>query len=187
MRDRIADIELTCIDHGAHAVLIPAQALGKSGYESVEALDADIAFQTRLERLRLAAGVLMGLGDVSGRAEPSMILIAAPQAGGLICTRDFRAQRCNAAIGLRSAINVASACALPGSVAADLVAIPSGAPLLISLEHPSGALAARLELAGSGEHLSIVRCSLVLTARALMDGNVLLPHSVWDGARYFGR
>jgi 4-oxalomesaconate tautomerase len=186
-RDRIADIELTCIDHGDPAVLIPAHALGKSGYESVEALDADVAFRARLERLRLAAGVLMGLGDVSARAGPSMILIAAPRAGGLICTREFRAQRCQASIGLRSAISVASACALPGSVAADIAPIPSGSPLLISLEHPSGALSARLELAGSAEQLRVVHCSLVLTARALMDGNVLVPHSVWDGARYFGR
>ena len=39
-----------------------------------------------------------------------------------------------------------------------------------------------LEVAGSGEHFSVRRSGLMRTARALMDGEVLVPCAVWDGS-----
>jgi 4-oxalomesaconate tautomerase len=181
-RDSIEGIAITCIDNGMPVVVIGAAALGKSGYETPAELDADASFKARLERLRLAAGSLMGLGDVTKKVVPKMTLIAPPHAGGHVCTRTFIPHRCHAAIGVLGAVSVATACALPGSVAEDIARRAQGSPVVLSVEHPSGEFTVTLEIAGSGADFSVRRSGLMRTARALMTGEVLVPASVWDGA-----
>jgi 4-oxalomesaconate tautomerase len=180
-RDRVEGIDVTCIDNGMPVVLIPAQALGKSGYESPKDLDADLEFKARLERVRLAAGRLMGLGDVTSKVVPKMTLIAPARAGGHVSTRTFIPHRCHAAIGVLGAVSVATACVLPGSVAEGIAHIPDGSPRLMSVEHPSGEFTVTLEVTGSGDQFSVGRSGILRTARALMQGSVLIPHAVWDG------
>jgi 4-oxalomesaconate tautomerase len=182
-RHRVDGIEVTCIDNGMPVVVIPARALGKSGYESPRDLDADQEFKARLERVRLAAGVLMGLGDVASKVVPKMTLIASARAGGDVCTRTFIPHRCHAAIGVLGAVSVATACVMPGSVAEGIARVPDGSPIVISVEHPSGEFTVTLELSGAGEQFSVGRSGILRTARALMSGAVLIPQSVWDGKR----
>jgi len=181
-RDRVNGIDVTCVDNGMPVVVIPANALGKTGYESPKDLDADVAFKRRLEELRLAVGPLMGLGDVRDKVVPKMTLIAPPRAGGHVCTRTFIPHRCHAAIGVLGAVSVATACVLPGSVADGIVKKPSGNPLIISVEHPSGEFTVTLEVSGSGADFKVGRSGILRTARALFEGRVLVPRSVWDGA-----
>ncbi len=70
-RDTIEGVEVTCIDNGMPVVLIRAADLGKTGYESPDALEADTALREKVERIRLAAGPMMNLGecDTQERAE----------------------------------------------------------------------------------------------------------------------
>jgi 4-oxalomesaconate tautomerase len=180
-RDRVEGIDVTCIDNGMPVVLIAASALGKSGYESPAQLDADREFKARLERVRLAAGALMGLGDVSNKVVPKMTLIAPALAGGDVCTRTFIPHRCHAAIGVLGAVSVATACVMPGSIAEGIARIPGGSPIVMSVEHPSGEFTVTLEVSGAGEQFSVGRSGILRTARALMEGAVLIPRSVWDG------
>jgi 4-oxalomesaconate tautomerase len=182
-RARVEGIEVTCIDNGMPVVVIPAGALGKTGYETPAELDADRDFKARLERVRLAAGSLMGLGDVTTKVVPKMTLIAAPRSGGHVCTRTFIPHRCHAAIGVLGAVSVATACVLPGSVAEGIAHVPHGSPVLLSVEHPSGEFTVTLEVTGSGEHFSVGRSGILRTARALMEGSALIAHSIWDGVR----
>jgi len=161
-------------------VVIPAASLGKTGYESPLDLDADQAFKARLEKVRLAAAVLMGLGDVTRKVVPKMTLIAAPQAGGHVCTRTFIPHRCHAAIGVLGAVSVATACVMPGSVAEGIARIPQGSPRVMSVEHPSGEFTVTLEISGTGENFTVGRSGIVRTARALMEGRVLIPSAVWE-------
>jgi 4-oxalomesaconate tautomerase len=181
-RDTVEGIDVTCIDNGMPVVVIPAAALGKSGYESPAELDADTAFKARLERVRLAAGALMGLGDVTKKVVPKMTLIAPPRAGGHVSTRTFIPHRCHAAIGVLGAVSVATACVMPGSVAAGIARAPALSPLVMSVEHPSGEFTVTLEIAGSGADFSVRRSGLMRTARALMSGDVLVPAAVWEGS-----
>jgi 4-oxalomesaconate tautomerase len=125
-RDRIDGIDITCIDNGMPVVVVPARSLGKSGYETPRELDADRDFKVRLENLRLVAGELMGLGDVSHKVVPKMALIAPARAGGHVCTRSFIPHRCHSAIGVLGAVSVATACVMPGSVAEGIATIPPG-------------------------------------------------------------
>ena len=180
-RDRVEGIDVTCIDNGMPVVVIPASAYGKSGYESPADLDADREFKARLEQLRRAVGPLMGLGDVGDKVVPKMALIAPPRSGGHVCTRTFIPIRCHAAIGVFGAVSVATACVMPGSVAQGIALIPKGAPNIFSVEHPSGELTVTLEFSGSGADFKVERSGILRTARALFEGHVLVPRSVWSG------
>ncbi|MFO7275721.1 MAG: 4-oxalomesaconate tautomerase [Pseudomonadota bacterium] len=182
-RDRVEGIDVTCIDNGMPVVVIPAQSLGKTGYESPRELEADTEFRKRLEAVRLAAGPLMGLGDVREKVVPKMTLIAPPRAGGHVCTRTFIPHKCHAAIGVLGAVSVATACVMPGSVAEGIVKVPSGNPLILSVEHPTGEFTVTLEVSGTGENFQVGRSGILRTARALFEGHVLVPRAVWDGTR----
>ncbi len=87
--DGVGRLEITCIDNGMPMVLMRAADLGRTGYETVAALNADQELKQRLEALRLKAAVLMGLGDVSAKPFPKMCLLAPPRDGGSVCTRCF--------------------------------------------------------------------------------------------------
>lgn len=175
VRDIVEGIEVTCIDNGMPVVIIPAAALGKTGYESPKDLENDKDFRKRLEAIRWAAGEKMGLGDVRDKVVPKMSLIAAPVAGGHVSTRTFIPHKCHTAIGVLGAVSVATACALPGSVAQGISKSVSGSPLLMSVEHPTGEFTVALEIARSGSDFKVTRSGILRTARALMEGSVLLP------------
>ncbi len=180
-RDTINGIEVTCIDNGMPVVVIPASSLGKTGYESPRELESDQEFRKKLEALRLAAGPLRGLGDVKDKVVPKMSLIAPPRAGGHVCTRTFIPHKCHAAIGVLGAVSVATACVMPGSVAKGIAKIASGKPIVMSVEHPSGEFTVQLEVTGEGEDFGIGRSGILRTARALFEGHLLVPQSVWEG------
>src|SRR5882672_785115 len=180
-RDAVEGIEVTCIDNGMPVVVIPAASLGKTGYESPQELDGDAEFKRRLEKLRLALGPLMGLGDVRDKVVPKMTLIAPPRAGGHVSTRTFIPVRCHAAIGVLGAVSVATACVLPGSVAAGIAKRASGQPLIFSVEHPSGEFTVTLEVSGTGADFKVGRSGILRTARALFEGHALVAQAIWSG------
>jgi 4-oxalomesaconate tautomerase len=181
--DELDGIKATLIDNGMPVTVLRAADFGKSGYETPAELDADKNFKQRLEQIRLIAGDRMGLGDVRSKVVPKMTLIAPPRHGGELTTRTFIPHRCHAAIGVLGAVTVATACVLPGSVASGVVSVPQGAVRRLSLEHPSGEFSLEIELGTARDGgLSVVRSSLIRTARALFRGDVLIPARVWDGA-----
>ena len=73
--DVLDGVAVTCIDNGMPVVLLRAQELGCSGYESPAQLDADVALRARLESIRMQAGLAMNLGDVRQRNVPKMCLV----------------------------------------------------------------------------------------------------------------
>jgi len=180
--DTINGIDATLIDNGMPVVVLRASDFGKSGYENPAELDADRKFKARLEEIRIAAGERMGLGDVGSKVVPKMTLIAPPREGGHVATRTFIPHKCHAAIGVLGAVTVGTACVLPGSVAAGLIAAAEGRVKQLSIEHPSGEFSVEIEVdLGDGGGFKVVRSSLIRTARALFRGEVLVPSSVWDG------
>ena len=168
----LGPIEVTCLDNGMPMVLLRAKDVHRQGNESVAQLNADAELKGWLERLRLAAGVRMGLGDVSGKPFPKMCLLAEPDSGGTVATRCFIPHVCHDAIGVLAAVTVATACVMPGSVADGLARIKVGSA--ISVEHPSGEFSVQLEMdpARPGQ---VLRAALLRTARLLMRGEVYVP------------
>jgi 4-oxalomesaconate tautomerase len=165
--DEIGGVAVTLIDNGMPCVVMAALELGVSGTESREELDANTALKARLEALRLKAGPMMNLGDVTKQSVPKLTLVSAPRSGGAISTRTFIPHRCHASIGVLGAVSVATACALEGSPAAALASIPEGLRKTLRIEHPSGATAIVLETAPDGSPAS---AAILLTARKLFDG-----------------
>ena len=173
--DVIDGIEATCIDNGMPTVVLRAVDLGIAGDESPATLEANELFRRRLENIRLQAGELMKLGDVSTTTVPKMSLVSAARAGGSICTRTFIPHRCHDAIGVLGAVSVATALRLPGGVGSELLHLGDD-PDLVEIEHPTGAFAARVELADGPAGPSVGRSGIVRTARKLFDG-VVFPTS----------
>ena len=124
VRDVIDGITVTCIDNGMPLVIFKAADVGRTGYESVDQLNADTELKARIERLRIACGHAMKLGDVTAKNYPKMTLISAPRAGGAISTRSFIPHVCHDAIGVLAAVTVATACVLDGSTTQGIAVVP---------------------------------------------------------------
>ncbi|MFC4948189.1 4-oxalomesaconate tautomerase [Pseudonocardia sp. GCM10023141] len=174
--DVVDGIRVTCIDNGMPVVCIAAEDLGITGAESPADLEADATLTAAVERIRLAAGPLMGLGDVGAATTPKMSLLAPPRHGGAISTRTFIPHRVHEAIGVLGAVSVATACLVPGSVAAAIAVGATGGgtdggAVELDVEHPSGHFTVSLDVAADG---AVRRAGLLRTARLLMRGEVLV-------------
>ena len=178
--DVIDGLPVTCIDNGMPMVLLRAADVGRRGDESVAALNDDEELKARIETLRLKAGALMGLGDVSQKNYPKMCLIAPPLAGGSIATRCFIPHVCHDAIGVLAAVTVATACVLDGSIAAGIAVMPAGRIKTVAVEHPTGEFSVELELDPNNSQ-NVIRAALLRTARLIMRGEVMIPSSIWKG------
>ena len=178
VRDVIDGITVTCIDNGMPLVMFRASDVGRSGYESVAEMNADTELKTRVEALRIKAGHLMGLGDVTSKNYPKMTLIAAPQKGGSLCTRSFIPHVCHDAIGVLAAVTVGTACVLDGSVTDGIAVMPAGNPKKVSVEHPTGEFSVELEIDPTNPQ-NVTRAALLRTARLIMRGEVMVPAGLW--------
>ena len=180
--DEIDGLQVTCIDNGMPVALIAAKDLGKTGYESPAELEADSQLKSRVESIRLQAGALMNLGNVTTKTVPKMSLVAPAQQGGVITTRTFIPHRVHEAIGVLGAVGVASACVLPGSVAQQVTGLQAeSGRITLDVEHPTGFFTVGLEVEASSSEVVLQRAGLLRTARMLMRGEVLIPKSIWDG------
>ena len=167
--DEVEGVRVTLIDNGMPCVVMKAQDLGITGYEDRDALDKDIALKARIEKIRLAVGERMNLGDVKEKSVPKMMLVAPPRHGGAITVRSFIPHRAHASIGVLGAVSVATACLIQGTPAADLAAIPDGRIKSLSVEHPTGETTCVIEL---DDQNRVVSAALLRTARKLMDGEI---------------
>ena len=169
--DVIDGITVTCVDNGMPVVVVPAAALGRTGYETVAELEADAELGHRVQALRLAAGQLMGLGDVSAAAVPKVSLIAAargrrhdlhqdlhPGPGARVDRGAGRGQRGDRAAARRRG-------------RADLAALKPGQSRF-DIEHPTGHLEVEVEVEPTSRPPPVIRSGVVRTARKLFDGTV---------------
>lgn len=171
VKDVLDGVECTLIDNGMPVVVLAAQAMGITGSESREGLESNTELRERLESIRLQAGRLMNLGDVTEKSVPKMSMVSPAKEGGCISTRTFIPHRCHASIGVLGAVSVATACLLPGSPAAGLASIPDGDEKTLSVEHPSGEMTVIATMKDGQVH----RAAILRTARKLMDG-LIFPH-----------
>src|SRR5579884_974369 len=188
-------IRASLVDATNPMVFVRAADLGLAGTESPAAIDADDTLATKLERIRAAAAVRMGIApdvltateqspavpkiavvapprdyvDISGRAiaGPSVDLVALGISMG----------KAHRAFALTAAMCLAVAAHVPGTVVAE-VARPLAPGQDVRIGHPSGILpvAATVEACTGSYHA--VQTSVYRTARRLMEGWVRIPRSV---------
>jgi 4-oxalomesaconate tautomerase len=167
--ERIEGVDCTLIDNGMPCVVLRAADVGATGYEDRETLDGATDLKARIEAIRLIAGPLMNLGDVSAKSVPKMMLVAPPRNGGAVTVRSFIPHRAHATIGVLGAVSVATACLIEGSPAAAVADVPDGARKTLSVEHPTGEMSCVLATDSTG---AVTSAALLRTARKLMDGKV---------------
>ena len=176
--DVINGTEATCIDAAMPLMIVRASDLGVTGKESPAELDANRALLERLEAMRLAAGEMMGLGDVSASVIPKPVLVSAGDSGDSITSRYFTPRRCHASHAVTGAIGVASAFALPGTVASGDATSPG--QRVIDVLHPQGRIAVEVDVRGRGSDARVERAALLRTARKILQGELHLPPSVYE-------
>ncbi|MCJ9670623.1 MULTISPECIES: 4-oxalomesaconate tautomerase [unclassified Neorhizobium] len=166
--DVIEGVACTLIDNGMPCVVMRGDVLGITGTESPKNLEANQELRAKLEAIRLKAGPMMNLGDVTKKSVPKMTMVSAPTAGGAISTRTFIPHTCHDAIGVLGAVSVATACLLPEGPASELAVIPEGNEKLLSIEHPTGEMSVIATMKDGEVH----RAAVLRTARKLFDGVV---------------
>jgi 4-oxalomesaconate tautomerase len=179
LTDVIDGVQVTCIDNGMPVVVARAADLDITGYEPVPDLAANKDLTDRVQSLRLQAGKLMGLGDVSDLSVPKTTLVSAPRAGGAICTRTFIPIRLHTSIGVLGAITVATAL-LAGGTGAELAAFPPDGHV-VDVEHPTGHLEVEVDLDTSDSAPRVRTAGVIRTARKLFDGTVFPPAALPPG------
>jgi len=180
--DVIDGVETSCIDVAMPVVLMRAEAFGKTGYETAAELDADKGLFERMEAIRRKAGVLMGMGDVAKLVVPKIGLLAKPRKGGTITSRFFVPDACHKAHPVTGTVCIASACAIPGTVASQIAPLPAAPQGMVRIEHPSGMIVIDFDADFTGAKPVMRRAALIRTARRIFDGHVHVPEHVWAGA-----
>ena len=175
--DRIHGLDVTCIDAAMPLVIVRAADLGLTGREAPAELDADRQLLARIEALRLAAGEAMGLGDVSQSVIPKPVIVSDGDDADSVTSRYFTPRRCHASHAVTGAIGVATAFALPGTVA-------SGGSRRtgvhrIAVLHPQGRIDIEVGGEGVGPDAGVRHASLVRTARKILQGDLHLPPYVF--------
>jgi 4-oxalomesaconate tautomerase len=180
--DEVNGVRVTCIDNGMPVVCLKAEDLGLTGRETPAEIEADTAVRETIEAIRLAVGQLMNLGDVTNKTVPKMSLLSPPERGGVVSTRTLIPHRVHEAIGVFGAVSVATACLVPGSVAAEVAQISDAASVTeLEIEHPTGFFTVSMKVRIVDGAVVVDQAALLRTARLLMRGSVFVPTAVWEG------
>lgn len=179
-------IRASLIDAANPCVFVTARDFGLTGAEHPETLAKDATFLSRMEALRRAGSVRMGLTpDLAAAAAlpsiPKVAIVAPPTDATLlsgdrlsasdvsIMVRMLSMEQPHRAVPITGAICLALAARVPGTLPSELCAGDDG-PLTIS--HPSGTTLVEARIDTSGEQPRAISGSVYRTARKLFSGRV---------------
>ena len=194
--DAVGTVSASLVDAANPFVFVDAGAMGVSGTETPEALDARPELMRRLERIRAAAAVAMGIAATPAEASarfpsaPKIGIVAPPcraetlsgetveAADGDISARMVSMNNVHRALPLTGALGLAVAAAIEDTLVARAAAARAtedgGRIRLIT---PSGVLSAAAEVQRSddGRAWHAAHASVRRTQRRLFDGFVHVP------------
>jgi len=177
--EQIDGIDVTLVDAAMPVMIMRAEDIGKTGYETAAELAADDAFFARVEPMRREAGRRMGLGDVSGMVVPKIIIAAPPRGDGNIASRYFVPDKPHETHAITGGIALAYACLAEGTVVYPLARpLEAGDRPKFSIEHPVGQLHLTLTLGDNGDGVEIEAAGIIRTARMIMQGGVMIPERI---------
>jgi len=179
--DLIDGVEVSCIDIAMPLVMMRADDMGKTGHETAVELDKDRELMARMEAIRRKAGQLMGMGDVSRNVVPKLALLSKPRNGGSIASRYFVPETCHKSHPVTGTVCISAACAIPGTIAAQVAPLKPAPQGLVKIEHPSGMILIDLDADFTGGKEDLRRAALIRTARRIFEGSVMVPSKVWAG------
>lgn len=197
--DGVGTLTVSMVDAANPAVFVAARAIGLQGTELPDQLERMPGMLARLDDIRVAAAVAMGVAATEQEARtrirnlPLVGVLAAPvdapTLGGHnlpaesfhILARMISAGQPHKASPLTGAMCLAIAMRLPGTVAAELAQLPADRNADLIIAHPSGLLPVAARLSTDGEPRA-EEAVVYRTARRLMQGGVLVPRRVVERA-----
>nr|POF03030.1 3-methylitaconate isomerase [Quercus suber] len=161
-------IEASLVDIANPGVFVRASDLGIDGSTPPDTIQADTQLMSRLEAIRRKGAELMGM-DPTIQTVPKILILSSP-GGKVKCDIQCRAlsmQQAHKAIPGTLALNLGSACSLPGTIPHQLVAsgVSRGS---VTIGHPGGTI----EVGCDVKDGKIESALLHRTARILMKGEV---------------
>lgn len=187
-------LPVTLLNAGNPTIFVRAETLGLSGTETQAQVNGDAALLERLEALRAAGAVAMGLAATTAQATaerphtPKLCLFAAPQtyrvAGGKqvqaeeldVIARMISMGRLHHAIPGTGAVAVAVAAALPGTLVHALTGDLGGRQVRIA--HTAGSVAVGAQAREVAGIWQVEKASMSRSARRLMEGWVRVPTEI---------
>ena len=179
----VPPIEATLIDAATALVIVRAEDVGATGVELPAAIEGDPALGARLEAIRRAGSVAMGIAPETASV-PQIAYVAPPADWATLSGAQLPADaadlsaraismgRAHRALPLTAALALAAAARIPGTVAAEAARPGSGG--LVRIGHPSGVAEVVVDLAAT-DPPHVARVTVTRTARRLMEGRVLIP------------
>jgi 2-methylaconitate isomerase len=186
-------VAASCVDAANPCVFVAAATLGKTGSELPDALERDQELLSKMEAVRRAASVRMGLAPSTDAAAqvasvPKVAMVAGPQVSRTLSGRTLSAE--DADIGIRmisigqphravpitGAICLAVATRIPGSLPNRLARADDGP---IRIAHASGLtlvdakVDTQTDSDGNAGAIRAKHGAVYRTARRLFEGNVL--------------
>jgi len=188
--DSLDGLEVSMVDSSNPVAFVAATKLGVGGNESPETLEADTELMARLERLRRAVAVAMGLTDRpenASHANPKIAIVAPPAdyiaingeviaaAESDILIRMVSMGRIHRAVALTSAMCLATATRIKGTLPHRMLSREISAGTDVRIGNPSGVIPVDAEVSEVDGEWRVNSIRVYRTARRLMEGAVLIP------------
>jgi hypothetical protein len=192
-------IEVSMIDAANPCVFVAAETLGMSGLEMPDDLDADHDLLERLDAIRIAASLSMGIARTADDAMripsiPKVAMVAPPcealtLAGGRLSTDDadltvrmISIGQPHRAVPLTGAMCLAVASRLPGSVAHRVARASATPDAPVRITQPSGVTVVGAAVRRTADGWVADHTTVYRTARRLMEGMVFVRASALSAA-----
>lgn len=181
--------DATLIDATSPIVYVAAADFGLTGAETPDEIEAKRDILPKLDRIRRAAGVMMGLADAPekiGLQTPRIAMVAAPapfrSLDGETCaaetfdiaTRMISMGRVHRAIPGTGGLNLGVATQIPGSLP-NRLSRPANAFGEVRVANPSGLVSVGAVVRDDNGRWTADSAVLFRTARRLMQGQVAVP------------
>ena len=186
----VGTLKATLISAGIPTVFVNAEDIGYRGTELRDDINADPQQLDRLEKIRIAGALRMGLINSAQEAAtrqhtPKVAFVAPPMpyrsASGKavevadvdLLVRAVSMGKLHHAMMGTAAVAIGTAAAIPGTLVN--LAAGGGARSAVRFGHPSGTLRVGAEAIQDGGQWSVTKASMSRSARILMEGWVRLP------------
>jgi len=180
-------IAVSCVDAANPVAFVAAETLDKTGVELPDELEKDAVFLERMEQVRRAASVAMGIApdlEAASRISsvPQVAMVSVPQPSPTLSGRTLAADETDIGVRVLSmrqphkatpitgAICLAIAARVPGSIPHRLRR-PGEGPTRIG--HPSGMTLVDAAVADEGGELKALHGAVYRTARRMFEGSVV--------------
>jgi len=169
-KDVIDSIEVSIVDGGNLMLLIKAEDLGMTGLENQAFFDSNVALKNKIEAMRIEAGLLCGLGNVSDKVLPKVGILSKAIANGNIKSQYLTPHSLHSTHAVTGAVCIATASKAKGTIAAELAIVNSTNKEEFIIEHPSGKIPVLIEVSLENNNFKPISAGTYRTVRKLMEG-----------------